>query len=547
MKEWINVNHFRNSIIVCCLFLAVQVCSSQNGSVGLSVNPVQPARGIAGSRVFQENQFGMGLGWSQSSRWYPHSGSKLDTVPSKTDSLPQHTEGVSTVKPKISYRDSAVSNIYGDLLDDDPIANPRSPVWVPILETFGGNVFLWSIDKFVSNEDFSNIGFQSWKRNIKVGWEWDSDAFEMNHFFHPYGGSLAFDGGRANGYSFFESAFFSFGSSLMWEYFGENTLPSYNDQINTTLSGMFGGEILYRLSSNVLDDRTTGAERFFRELLAAAICPKRGFTRFVQGRLFRVSSEEVYQKEPLNVTFSLGEHNVNNGSSFGTGSTSVLANAQFVYGNPFEDRTRKPFDFFNLRFDMNFGAGDRIIDNITGYGLLYGSNGTAGNFKIMTGVFQHFDYWDNTIYQFTTLAFGGGIVSQLPILKEYTMETTIHMGLVPLGAVSSPNVSVGDRNYDYSGGVETKFGNVLDFGWGSLTTDYFLYWLRTYVGAAGYNVVSIFKPRFAVHLYRNMNVGFEYLVYQRSGYFDNYPTFSSLHTEQKIYFTMNLENFGIKD
>lgn len=539
------MNHSRNSIIVCCLFLAVQVCTAQNGSVGLGVNPVQLTRGIANSRVSQENQFGIGLGWSQSPRWNPHSGSKLDTVPSKTDSLPQHTEGVSTVKPTISYRDSAVSNIYGNLLNDDPIANPKSPLWVPIVETLGGNVFLWSIDRFVSNVDFSRIGFQSWKRNFQDGFEWDADGFEMNHFFHPYGGALAFDGGRANGYDFFESIPFVFGSSLMWEMVGENTRPSYNDMINTTLSGIFGGEVLYRLSSNVLDDRTTGADRFFRELLSAIICPKRGFTRLVQGRLFRVSSEEVYQKEPLNVTFSLGEHDVNEGSTFGTGPNSILANAQFVYGNPFENRTRKPFDFFNLRFDMNFGAKDRIIDNITGYGLLYGSNGTAGNFKIMTGVFQHFDYWDNTVYQITTIGFGGGLVSQLPIQKTYTMESTIHLAIVPLGAVSSPYVSVGDRNYDYSGGVEAKLGNIIDLGWGSLTTDYFLYWLQTYVGAAGHNVVSILKPRFAVHLYRNASIGFEYLIYQRSAYFDDYSTFSSFHTEQKVYLTINLENFGI--
>ena len=125
------------------------------------------------------------------------------------------------------------------------------------------------------------------------------------------------------------------------------------------------------------------------------------------------------------------------------------------------------------------------------------------------------------------------------------MESAIHLGIIPLGAVSSPYVSIGDRNYDYSGGIEAKIGNVFDLGWGSLTTDYFLYWLRTYVGAAGHNVVSILKPRFAIYLFRNASIGFEYLIYQRSAYFDSYPTFSSLHTEQKIYLSLNLENFGI--
>jgi hypothetical protein len=548
------MKHSYCQIVSLCVFLAVQACAAQNGSVGLGMNPTQPVRAISKLWTAQENQLAFGLGWPWGSRFHARSDamldtvpSKTDTVPSKTDTLPQHTEGVSTRTVKVSYRDSTVSNVYGDLLNDDSIANPKSPLWIPIVQIVGGNVFLWSIDRFVSNEDFSRIGFQSWKRNFKVGWEWDADGFEMNHFFHPYGGALAFNSGRVTGYDFWESIPFAFGSSLMWEYVGENTLPSYNDLINTTLSGVFGGEVLYRLSSNVLDDRTTGAARFFRELFAAALNPKRGFTRLIQGRLFRVSSEEVYQKEPLNVTFSLGAHNVNDGSTFGTGPTSVMANAMFVYGNPFENRSRKPFDFFKLRFDLNFGVGSRVIDNIIGYGLLFGSNGQVGSFKIMAGGFQHFDYWDNNIYRITSLGFGGGIISQLPILEKSVMESAIHLAIIPLGAVSSPYVSVGDRDYAYGGGVQGKLENIFNLGWGSLTTDYFIYWIHTYIGAAGNNVIGIFKPRLGVQLYQNLSVGFEYLVYQRSGYFVDYPTFYSLHTEQKIYLILNLENFGITE
>jgi hypothetical protein len=263
------------------------------------------------------------------------------------------------------------------------------------------------------------------------------------------------------------------------------------------------------------------------------------------GRLFRASSEEIYQKEPLNVSFSAGVHNVNDGSTFGTGPSSVMTNAQFVYGNPFENRSRKPFDFFKLRFDLNFGVGGKVIDNIIGYGLLFGSNGQAGRFKLMAGGFQHFDYWDNNVYQITSLGFGGGVLSQLPILTNSAIESAVHIAFIPLGAVSSPYVDVGDRHYAYGGGLQGKFENIVNLGWGSLTTDYFVYWIHTYIGAAGNNVMSIFKPRLGVQLYRNLSIGFEYLVFQRTGYFVDYPNFYSLHTEQKIYLILNLENFGI--
>jgi hypothetical protein len=170
----------------------------------------------------------------------------------------------------------------------------------------------------------------------------------MNYFFHPYSGAGYFNAARANGYTFYESVPFAFGGSLMWELFGENTLPSVNDLINTTVTGAFLGEITYRLSSDFLDDRTTGSERVFRELLAGIINPGRAFGRLLQGKLTRVTSEEIYQKEPLNMTFSAGPHVVNDGRKFGAGATDEMLTLQLDYGNPFEERSRNLFDYFNF-------------------------------------------------------------------------------------------------------------------------------------------------------------------------------------------------------
>lgn len=546
------MKYTRSSLIALCMFLAAHACIAQNSALKFRASGARPATVAARLILAQGNQLAFRTGWSRAPRLLAEHvlradsvPSKTDTVPSKTDSLPQHTEGVSTKEAKVSYRDSAVSNVYGDLLEDDPEANPRSPVWVPILGFIQGNILTWGVDRYVSNEDFARIGFQSWKRNFEVGFEWDSDGFDMNHFFHPYGGAMAFTGGRASGYGFFESIPFAFGSSLMWEMFGENSLPSYNDLINTTLSGAFGGEVLYRLSSNILDDRATGTSRFLREFFATIINPKRGFGRLIAGRAFHVSSREVYQKEPLNVTFSAGVHNSNDGSAIGTGVMTFLTNAQFVYGNPFESRSRKPFDFFKLRFDMNFGGGVKVIDNIIGYGLLFGTNSQVGNLKYMAGGFQHYDFWDNSLYQVSSLGIGGGVITQLPILANSMIESVVHLAIIPLGGVSSPYVSEGDRNYAYGGGMQAKLENIIDVGWGSLTTDFFFYWIHTYVGAAGDNVIGIFKPRLAVHLYQNLSIGFEYLFYQRNAHFADYPNFDSFHTEQKIYLALNLQNFGL--
>ena len=194
---------------------------------------------------------------------------------------------------------------------------------------------------------------------------------------------------------------------------------------------------------------------------------------------------------------------------------------------------------------MDFGVGSKVIDNIVGYGLLFGSDGQTGSLKTLVGGFQHFDFWDNDIYQVGSLGFGGGIVTQFPILKNSTIESAVHLAIIPLAGVSSPYVSIDFRHYTYGGGLQAKFSNIFDLGWGSLTTDYFLYWVHTYVGPAGNNLIGIFKPRLGVQLYRNLSIGFEYLVFHRAADYESYPNFYSLHTEQKVYVVLNLENFGI--
>lgn len=117
------------------------------------------------------------------------------------------------------------------------------------------------------------------------------------------------------------------------------------------------GEIFYRLGSNILDDRTTGAGRLFRELAVAILTPTRFFGRFLNGDISRSTPEEVYQKEPLNVTLSAGYHKVNEGTIIEKGMHSANFNVHLDYGNPFEKRSRKPYDYFKIRTDFDFGVG----------------------------------------------------------------------------------------------------------------------------------------------------------------------------------------------
>ena len=71
-------------------------------------------------------------------------------------------------------------------------------------------------------------------------------------------------------------------------------------------------------------------------------------------------------------------------------------------------RRRKPFDVFRLRLEGRYGDDKRIIDNVLGYGLLFGKNIIKGNNGMLVGIFQHFDYWNNKVFELGSLGFGAG-------------------------------------------------------------------------------------------------------------------------------------------
>ena len=441
-------------------------------------------------------------------------------------------------------------NEYGDLKDDDPQYNPKRPWWVPALKVTGQNLAVNSVDRYLIGYSSAEIGLHSWRHNLETGWEWDTDRFGMNFFLHPYSGAGYYNSARSSGHSFLQSVPYAFGGSLMWEYFGETNLPSINDFINTPISGVFLGEIFYRLSSNILDDRTTGRERCLREIAAGAVDPLRAAGRLISGDVSRHTSKEIYQKEPLNATLSTGVRILNNGSSFGTGSVSETFNLHIDYGNPFEKRSRKPFDYFKLRTDINYGVGRKFLDGISGLGLLSGTNVEHGPVEMLVGLFQHYDYWDNKTFELGTIAFGGGVVSKLPARRNWNLYTNLHLNVVPLAGNSTrygPD-TLQFRDYNYGGGLGAKLESTLELG-GAADASFigYYYWVHTYVGHKGDHYMAIIRPRLEVRFIRNLSLGFEHLVF----FSDRYPTdFHPIHlvrTEQRIFLKVRFEQFRRRD
>jgi hypothetical protein len=483
----------------------------------------------------------------------------LDAI--KEKKIVEHHDSLGSNEPKKTVPvDTTVENKYADLLNDDSAYNKRYCILIPFIEVIGDNAGLSFIDQKILKLGFSKISMASWKRNLNAGapwnhgWEWDQDRFGNNFLSHPMMGNFYFNDARSNGYNFWQSIPFAFVGSYMWKIFGENGTPEREDIVNTTVDGVLLGEILYRLSSNILDDRTRGRERVFREILAGVIDPMRGFNRLVQGKTFKHTNKEVYQKDRLNVTLFGGIHKIDKVNSIATGSTSGILNLQVDYGNPFEVRNRKPFDYFKFKVETDIGVGRKFVDNITGYGILSGKNVQIGKFAMLAGGFLYYDYWDNTAFELSTIAVGVGANSELPFSKTINLYTNLHFGFVPLGGNSTGRVTDTSqyRDYSFAYGGEAKFETSLALGnRATIGVVYYYFLLHLFnntgrdesrIGTLGNNYSDILKPKVTLRIYKDLSLGFEYTLYYQNHNLSNYSIFNSSQTEEKIFLSFFFED-----
>lgn len=192
------------------------------------------------------------------------------------------------------------------------------------------NAAFWAAGRFVLDAPYSRIGIDSVERNFTEGFEWDVDAFSTNQLGHPYQGGLYFNGARANGHGFWVSSAYALFGSLQWEMFMENELPSYNDVVTTTFGGVALGEALFRLSSAVLDDSSSGWERAGREVAAGVLAPTHGLARVLHGQVVADGSAQAVP--PIRASVLLGPDRIlQDATEFEL--RSLRAEANVIYGD----------------------------------------------------------------------------------------------------------------------------------------------------------------------------------------------------------------------
>ncbi len=384
----------------------------------------------------------------------------------------------------------------------------------------------WAFDRYVDNEDFARISIATVRQNFKTGFQYDSDHFRVNQSSHPYHGGLFFDAARSNGYGFWESSLFSLTGSLIWECCMENTAPSINDLVNTTLGGMTRGEVAHRLSVLILDNTATGANRLWREVAAGIVNPVGAINRFLRGDMTREApNPEDRFPAGFSVSGDLGYRHIQEDVPHpDQGILSISA----LYGDPFKGDIRNPFDSFWFGLDVNTPGG-APFSRIEERGILKGWELTDPESAVrhIAGFSQEYEYLNNASQVFGAQIISAGLLSRYVIRPELFAVTDATVVAFPLAAVQTTDFTVPQtgRNYDFApgGGVRAE-ARLYRRGREILGAGYGVLWARTVSGSSDTNTLQFLRAVARVPLIGPLGAGAGYSWYSRkttyTGFFE---------------------------
>jgi len=417
------------------------------------------------------------------------------------------------------------------------------------LTTTGVNVALNRVNRYIlpSGREWANVSWSSWGENLKLAPEWDWDLFTTNWFAHPYAGSMYYNSARSLGLSYWESAAYTVVGTAMWEYLGEVLPPSLNDFFTNIIGGFQLGEVMHRISENLLDDRLYGKKRFSKEALNFFINPIGEGNRLLFGLSNNHSQYANHLHKPMSVRFSsAGIFMINSSMSK---DNKVIPHLEFDihYGDLKTYRKSfKPFDIFWFtgwfRFDKRDNSEGKGFPQpywnmrstaiLTGKSLLNFEHGYH-----VTGIFQDYDYIKTNEYELGSLGFSGGWLAN-GYHEKWSSAFRGNLGAIVLGASNSeaiewekPEDPDAFRDYSMGSGIYTKIQATLDFHkLGALRFRHEWWNMWVISGPSGLESLHTINSQYRIPLNRKFGLAVEFNWYKRNG---DYSTATTLYQEKE--------------
>lgn len=400
------------------------------------------------------------------------------------------------------------------------------------------NFVFWGFSNLVTQTSFSAVNWDTIQRNFRVGFEWDVDSFSTNQFGHPYQGGLYFAAARASNLGFWTSTLYAAVGSLQWEMFMETELPSYNDLVTTTFGGAIAGEVLYRLSSAVLDPSTSGAERVGREIAATLISPTVGLTRLINGEIIEDGPSPV--AADLDVDLMVGPDRLRqDGSALKLPSLSL--GIEIAYGDHAPKSDFEPFDWFKVSASLNLNNKALQRGAVDAMGLLTRHNFGCGPGNCLIGINQHYSYLDTPIFQVGTSSFGGLFQARFDFSDSFSLTAGAQLNLIALGGMNSLYPLA--EAYDLGTGILARNSVVLSYETRNTTwfrefelavsnTRYFVRVLR---GVDGNEYAGVSRFHLHTSIFDGVGVILGADLYDRQTLPDELPNISSSYYTEQLF------------
>ena len=399
------------------------------------------------------------------------------------------------------------------------------------------SIFLNRANRYflASGRDWADISFDRWKQNLSQWPEWDWDLYTTNWFAHPLQGAIYYNTARSLKLGYLESMGYAFLGTSIWEYLGEDLPPSYNDFFTTFLGGIHMGEVLFRLSENILDDRSYGRKRFSKELLASMVNPGGGLSRLMYGQMNDHYLFPNHYRSPLRSKLTVS--GIYMLSTSKESFQSLIPNLMYSvdYGSISKSRVNySPFDLFWFKAWLRFDKFDQDAKraqipipyfNLKSSAVIHGK--TVGLNKSKTEIialFQDYDYFKTYTYDLSSIAFTVGFV-QLLESKELVLTNRFQFGGIAMSAIRSeaidfvrPDDQGDERDYTMGSGYLFKINSRLDFKQYGRIDLVYDYW-KTYVhsGPSGTEDIYQFSIEYSIPVSNRYSFSIAFSHYNRRG------------------------------
>ena len=432
-----------------------------------------------------------------------------------------------------------------------PDCNPPKRFWAGVGELMVVQLVPWTFNSQIRDAEWAQVSPSTWATNIENPWKWDNNKFKNNQFSHPYHGALYYNSGRSNGYTFWQSAPWALGGSLMWEWFGEAWAPSPNDLLNTTLGGISLGEMLWRVSSLTLDNTATGSERTFREIGATLLNPVRGFNRIVRGETNDITANPPDWR-PTKIFFSVdagykrvvGENNSGQSGELDAG----FAGLYLSYGDQVEDIGGSPFSAFSVKAELSSNQGEQgALALLTARGNLAAKTlYQEGTTQHRLGLLMYYEFSETPAYEFGGQGFAGGLISRWGDPKGRRIQSRLLANAWPVVATRSDYyVSLEGRDYDYGVGLGAEASvAAIDEGKWVLNASGRYLWQPVLSGFNGdhYQAAGTLEGRY--YLWGKVGLGASATWYWRNSVYDDFADVQADATQIRAYTSLAIPRWA---